>query len=700
MIWQLAREQLRSQRRYLIWTAALLTVTMALASFWAFSYATQIKADQAYAHVSGDDREWHGEVLVVSDPKNVSDVHYSADGTVSELNTALTSAFDNGSDVLARTDIDVVLDTPNTHTGDGYYYAPTVSALTGDVDWDAILAEGAAPQQGEVVISAEFASQRDVRIGDSVPLYAVLGEASADPVAQLTVSGLAYSPVRGTSFANWTVGNYVAWEDAASIAETANDIAYQSTVDGYGPGYYSPDASIFVSLDWNQGDPAVDALVYANGSTTQGTLSYERSSNATYYALVAGVAMLLGLVAMAFAVGRSQAQARMTWVATARTLGASRRTIAAATLAETLVVGLVASVVGITLGYLGTALTLAQARSTVVEPALPTTVNATWELVALLLAFGMLVAGIVGIIPAFWASRISPVAALKPVADVNEAQASRKVNPRYATLTWFVATIALALIRWIAADASLLKALEILLAIVVAVLTFVVLLEALRWAMPRIGSRLASSSRPWALAAGDSLVARPRQAAIPAFIIALGVAVLTTLTMSTWASGYLTLLAYGTGDPALTIWEDSPLQTLSVFVPITYVIVALITIAIWAAYHRSSAADAATREALGLTKVSNCIAAGVGYALPLLAGIVAGWCLGVFAFAWFVPGLTNLDVSDPLDLSERLGAVASSLWPVALVLLAGAATVAIGAVAVSLSTSRAATPIRQLQETH
>lgn len=692
MIWQLAREQVRSQRRYLVWTAVLLAITVALASFWAFSYSTQRAADQASAHITGDDREWHGEIYATSGSTNAGDASHDATVNFDELNSVLAQAQSNGSDVSASIEVDAGLE---RDTSDPSSYFDPATARVGDVDWDTILVEGTSPAHGEVVISADYASRNDLTIGDTVALVSIFAEGADDSVANLTVSGLSYSPVPNAAVSSWAGAVHVAWEDASVISQNAYDIAYRDA-----PLATQDAPSLFVRLDWNTGDPAIDAILSTNGATSYGARTYDTSSNSTYYALVAGAAMVLGLIAMAFAVGRSQAQARMTWVATARTLGASRRTIAIATLAETLIVGLGASAVGITLGYLGTALTLAQARATVVEPALPTNVSATWDYVGLLLAFGMLVAGIIGVIPAFWASRISPVAALKPVADVNEAQASRRINPRYATVTWAASAVTLAVIRAAGVDTTLLSALEILLVVVVAVLTFVVLLEALRWAIPRIGMRWSASGRPWAIAAGDTLVARPRQAAIPAFVMSLGVAVLTVIITHLWVTRYVEVLAYGRGDTAMLIWQDSPIQKLIIFIPITYAIVALITIAIWAANHRSSAADAATREALGLTKASSRLAAGVGYALPLLAGIVTGWCLAAFVYAWAIPGVASLDSSEALTSSQKFDAVVSAAWPVLLVLAAGVLTAAIGAVAVSLTTSRAETPIRQLQDTH
>ena len=58
--------------------------------------------------------------------------------------------------------------------------------------------------------------------------------------------------------------------------------------------------------------------------------------------------------------------------------------------------------------------------------------------------------------------------------------------------------------------------------VVIVVTTPMLMHEVLRWAIPLAGARLSRSPRRARMMAGDALLARPRQATIPAFIVALG----------------------------------------------------------------------------------------------------------------------------------------------------------------------------------
>ena len=80
--------------------------------------------------------------------------------------------------------------------------------------------------------------------------------------------------------------------------------------------------------DWQWSQSLIDM----SGSQTHRSMN---SRSALVIGLLTGIgvaALIVGIVATAFALGRSQAQARSRWVGTARALGATKRHIAVATL--------------------------------------------------------------------------------------------------------------------------------------------------------------------------------------------------------------------------------------------------------------------------------------------------------------------------------------------------------------------------------
>lgn len=679
MIWQLAREQLRSQKRFVVWTAVLLTLTVAVATFGALTIVTQKEADDRSIVAAGQDRPWHlGVDSWAITPGS------DRTPTVETVDNAIDDARANGSDVVVSRSFPIGLDSPDNN---GVY---DVQALTGDVPWHQILVEGDVPSTGQIAVPAQYAKDHDLQIGDDAALSAMWVE---DPVS-LEISALTYSPVTTSNFTAWFARGYVAWEDSSELALALNP----DPTEGAEPW----SAPVYTQLSWTVGDPALNALTTVqSGAPTYNVRFWGPgySSSSTAYTVVIGLALLLGLVAMAFAVGRSQAQVRLRWVATARTLGATRGTIAAATVLETVVVGAFASALGIAVGYLVTTVSLAAARATVIEPALPSTVSLTWFIVLGALALGLVIAIIIGAIPAFWASRVSPVAALKPVNDVTEAEVSRRVSSRVIYLTWGATVTALAALRWVNPQHALGQGALILLTITAVALGIAVLMDALRFTMAGLGRRLSASGTPWAIAAGDALAARPRQAAIPAFIMtalmAGVVAVVIYIYYSNSIADVYHELNASFGWFAYTPSDQSFAQILGV-AGVGLVIVALTTFAIAGSAQRAVGADAATREALGLTPGATRLATGFQYAVPLAIGVAVGWAVGLFITMWLLPSATSDMFGEPLALVDVIQASLSTVLPVLVVIACGLVTAAIVGVTLALTT-RTGAPVKQLQ---
>jgi len=681
MIWQLAREQLRSQKRFVVWTAVLLTLTVAVATFGALTIATQKEADDLSMIAAGQDRPWHlGLESFATTPG--SDIT----PTVETVDEAISVAGENGSDIVASRGLPFRLGAPQD------FQLYDVTALTGDVEWDRILVAGVAPTTGQIAVPAQYATDHQLSIGDYAPVKSMW----VDQEIELEISGLTYSPVTTSNFVAWFARGYVAWEDSSELA-----LAFAP--DPTGGGGEPRSAPVFTQLSWTEGGPALNSLITQQSGDPVYNLDYwgpAYGSSSTAYTVLIGLALLLGLIAMAFAVGRSQAQARLRWVATARTLGASRGTIAAATVLETVVVGVFASALGIALGYFATAASLAAARATVVAPSLPQSVSGTWAIYIGALTLGLVIAVVIGAIPAFWASRVSPVAALKPVNDVTEAEVSRRVSSRVIYLTWGATVAALAALRWVNPQHALGQGALILLTITAVALGIAVLMDALRFTMAGLGRRLSASGRPWAIAAGDALTARPRQAAIPAFIMASLIAGVVAVVVYIYYSSSVAD-SYGQINASFGWFSYTPTARFP-FAHILgttgagLVIVALTTFAIAGSAQRAVGADAATREALGLTPGATRLAAGFQYGVPLAIGVAVGWGIGLFLAAWVLPGQTTDMFGNSLSTVEIMNAWFSTSLPVLVVVGCGLFTAGIVGTVLALTT-RTGAPVKQLQ---
>lgn len=369
------------------------------------------------------------------------------------------------------------------------------------------------------------------------------------------------------------------------------------------------------------------------------------------------------MVAMAFALGRSQAQARMSWVATARTLGVRRSTVAGAIVLETVLVGAVAAAGGVVAGRLIAVAEIASLDRGTVAAFDPDAVLQPWYATAGLLALSLLLAVIVGAIPAFWAARISPVASLKPVNEITEAEVSRRVPIRWVALAWLLAALGLWILRDVFTDRGAMGSIavgtaSVMLVLVVAVVGYVLIQELLRRTIPWIGHGLSRSSRPWVLATGDSLAARPRQAAVPALVMTLAVAVFAVTT--------------------------------------------LMALAVASASGRATAADSATRSALGMTPAGPRLAAALQFTLPLSLGAVLGWALGLAAAVAIYPRLildSGLGGTQNIDTAWVLGALPHVTLPVGAMIALAFGAIALGGALMGAFT-RTGAPVRDLQRVY
>lgn len=651
MIRILVREQLRAQRRFVTVTGIVLALAVGVASYGLLMTTTMREANQTANATLGYDKQWHlWSSATVGTP--TQDLGYP---TLAVVDAALDRAIADGSDVVATRGANIGY--PGIGQGTPEYSGSI--ALKGAVDWSAILAQGDPPQPGQIALSAGVASAAGVGIGDpyTITVHSCPPKCETRSVT-LTVSGIARSGFTALGLSAYAPDAFTAWDDTAGIEQLLGS-----------PG--DTNRTVMTGFSWNTGSSALDVL----GSAENYTASAGALPTAVTGAAAAGVgALVVGLIAMAFAIGRAQAQVRSRWVATARTLGATRGTIAAASIVESAGVGLTAGAIGSALGYAAGSAHLTLLHRAVAEPLFPSRLATPWWAVPGLLLLGLVLSTIIGAIPAFWSARVAPVAALKPVTDLSEADVSRRVSARPLFVIWIASNAALAFTAVMDAPGALLGP-AVVAGLVIVVGGIMLMHEALRWAVPRVGASLSKSRSRARMMAGDVLVARPRQATIPAFAVALGVGTMIAIAGRLAASGALNAPSYLEGGPAPAWFATGDISTGFVnAAALALLITTIVTIAISAATATLTARDAATQEALGATRRDGRLAGAITFAAMQLTGIALGVVAGAIGAAWLF--VSTLDNTPGVDIPKALSA---AVIPTCAILALAAIGAAIGA---------------------
>lgn len=649
MIWSLVREQVRSQRRYLVSAAIVIAVTVGLAAYGAIMTLTLSHTQSEIDHLMGYDRE------------TVADASTATGFVFENLAPSIDSANADGHEVVAVANAWLTL--PDE---DAWAYNDLV-ALYGDVDWSTILIEGAAPQSGQIAVNAQWASEHGVELGDDLDpaIAAIDGNGSPSKVPlTLTVSGITRSPVGTAGVQIYVPSGFVAWEDVPVL----NQVFYDSTIAETVPDA-DGDAPVGVTISGNGDWPWNLAL-----ATSANPYGYSNNPPAAI-AIIAGIgvgALLIGLVAMAFALGRAQAQARVKWLGTVRALGATKRQVAAASLLESAAIGATAGAAGYVLGVLAAAAHAAIIGGRVASPMI---VRAPAGYVAVAvgaLMLATLLALIVGAVPAFWAARVEPTAALKPVNDLSEATVSRHVTTWPLAAAWLASLVVSACGAIFGAEGF--AVFPVVIAAVSLLVTSLMLAhEVLRRSLPWHARHMSRSARRPAMVAGDAILARPRQSTIPAFIVALA----TTIVVGLFAQ---LVVAWAISDAESGAVEFpnpyiSPLLVGGVFVVVTF-----LCVVIAAATASVTSREAATREALGLSRSEGRAAAALQYLVAQTHGLALGLVGGLIAAAFMIPsGYSSAYSEFAIWWQDLLGLLALVIATAASCALVGATVAALAA---------------------
>jgi hypothetical protein len=629
MIFRLALAQARTQKRYTAWTAALLTLVLTFTTFGLIVFANQQIINHDIQDAWGGERAHTALVESVLGIDSPDDAVYPTDSfPAEEVDRALADALADGSDVVAVRQASVQEYSPTP----AIEWIPSVDllAVTGDYAWDVMLVDGAPPGPGEIAISAQWARDGELSVGDSVRLSAYQWSGQPDDASLLSwntyqISGLVKSCGDGFGYFTYCPDAFLSWEDASA---PGSDFANRYPLRGEDVAW-----TTLILISYNIDAPSLqqfDPFLFGY----QGRYYSTALPVATW--LSAGVATLfiVGMIVMAFAVGRAQAQARMTWVATARTLGATKRAVVTASIVETFLIAAASTIASLVLGILAAVAHRVIYASVIAHPFIPDYLSIPWWVFTGVAASGLVLAAIVSAVPAFWASRVFPVAALKPVNEVMEAEVSRRVHAR-----WLVPPFVLGLIAVLvgAGPTAVGQVAASLGGIVLVTTGFFLGLEGLRLAIPALGRRLSRAHRPWAIAAGDALSSRPRQGVAPALLQAMtlgigALAVTFTSFRDTWQWRDVQLDGSIVSSPLvepeyrLAIGTSLVTGVLAVFI-----IVQVVTLGIAFVGQRATSADSATRQALGLSRSGQHRATLVQYVGPQMIGIVGGAIVGFLA---------------------------------------------------------------------
>jgi hypothetical protein len=593
------------------------------------------------------------------------------------------------------------------NVGDSGATFSTVAVSDADA-WAPYLITGRLPGRGEAVLQWEVAQSLGVADGDVITFSSPPEDAGGTRTLDLRVSGTMKSDLGQAPYSTGIPGILVNWDDSATIDNT---VSWPGDGTQGGAGW-----RLQTSVGWGGHNGVLapySARGYAWASGLQGGFTFagagSRLDSGSYWALIISALLTLCVIIAAFAMGRAQAGARARWTATARVMGARRGTLVGASVVEAVGVGVASGGLGAALGAGGVAITLAGLRHSHPNSILPIAASVPAILVAVALGAAIVLSTLVAAMPAFWATRVEPVAALKPVTPLTERNLSRDVSPWWPA--WITGAAAAVLVVGYFADAHMTPGDHVALAIALSAawLASAVGLAALavqgaRAIVQWSGRVLQRSRRPWAIVAGDGLLAHRKLFTFAALSsLAFGTIVAAAATAAA-QMGWNWELYRGWGEPTMLglreWWYKSGSWPTHVgAVGPLFALVTVVAVAVTLSARQVVGLDAATQAALGLRRGHAQLAAVVRQFVPTAMGLVAGAILGVtawmlahdvagavspgalvFSWRWHLTALGHAIVATAFALSYLL--------PIALA----------GALVVGLAT-RPGTPVEELRRT-
>jgi putative ABC transport system permease protein len=392
------------------------------------------------------------------------------------------------------------------------------SVTAGDSRFNPLtLVEGAWPKDGQLVVDQSTAEKEHFRLGESIGVQA---EGAAQ---RLRISGFvrfgSVSTIGGATLAGFDLATaQELFRKRGRLDEIAvaakPDVSDQELV-GDLQSELPPTAQVKTASQQAQDD----------AEETNAFISFLRG----FLLAFGGIALFVGSFVIANSLSITIAQ-RTREFATVRTIGGSRRQILTSILLEALVVGIFASLIGLALGV-----ALAKALFWLFDAVGFTLPNSGLILeptaVAIALAAGILVSVVASLRPAFRATRVPPIAAVREGATLPQSRFARFRVPAsilltllgFAALTWGLFGPGLsttALLVWMG-----LGALLIFLGVALLAERLVRPLAAwLGWPAARIGGAAGSLAR-------DNAGRNPQRTASTAAALMIGLALVTLVAV-------------------------------------------------------------------------------------------------------------------------------------------------------------------------
>lgn len=339
-----------------------------------------------------------------------------------------------GDDPLSRADLDAVAATDGVAAADAHGFlgvelsgpAATEYVSVGPTPSDPSLAVGGvaegsdATAPGEVVLEPGVADRLGVGIGDAVQASIMTGEDTQ--AEQLTVVGLLEE---ANGFFGMSDGALVPADVATawSLAQTGSDDFYGTVLIALEDG---------ADVDTVRASLADQPGLGGTSIQTVPEIAEEVTAEQTG-STVAFLVIMLAFAAVALSVAslvitntfQVLVAQRTRTLALLRCVGASRGQIRASVLGEAAVLGLLSSLAGLALGSAVVIVGVRVLADVFPAAALGTTVPYSPVVPLVTLGIGVLVTVLAALVPARMATRVAPVAALRPVEGVTEERAGR-----------------------------------------------------------------------------------------------------------------------------------------------------------------------------------------------------------------------------------------------------------------------------------
>ncbi len=292
------------------------------------------------------------------------------------------------------------------------------------------LVEGTwARAEDEVVIDVGTAEKEGYAVGDTVPIQTL------QPVREFELVGLAqFGDLESLGTATFAIFTLSAAQELYDREGQFDGISV-AAVDGVTPEQLVEDIRPLLP------DTAQVQTGQAEADEESEELG-EITSFVRYFLLAfAGIALFVGAFVIFNTLSITVAQ-RTREFATLRTVGASRRQILSAVILEALVIGTIASLIGL-FGGLGLAIGLNELfKALELDLPMADTVFATRTIVVSL-TIGIVVTVVAGLFPALRATRVPPIAAVREGAELPASRMARFV-PIFAVLMIGLAIVSLA----------------------------------------------------------------------------------------------------------------------------------------------------------------------------------------------------------------------------------------------------------------